>query len=204
MTLTSTYDHRVIQGAQSGEYLQPRRRAARRRRRVLRNGVRAARRDAPRCAASRRARTARRRPVREREEPVAADIPGLPSEEMLRAIAAGMAIVSAYRRHGHLGATLDPLGTEPPNDPSLDPATYGLTPAMMQAIPASVLNVKLPGKTLADVLPEAARRRTARRSRTRSSTSRTRASASGCASTSRRACTAASSRRSAACKCSSA
>jgi 2-oxoglutarate dehydrogenase E1 component len=153
MTLTSTYDHRVIQGAQSGEYL----------RRVdellggadefyetvfAQLGVTAAVRG---VAAS-----ANGAPpvVREREEPVTADIPGLPSEEMLRAIAAGMAIVSAYRRHGHLGATLDPLGTEPPNDPSLDPASYGLTPAMMQAIPASVLNVKLPGKTLADVLPE--------------------------------------------------
>jgi multifunctional 2-oxoglutarate metabolism enzyme len=153
MTLTSTYDHRVIQGAQSGEYL----------RRVdellggaddfyesvfAQMGVTAAVRGV--AASANGAPPA----VREREEPVTADIPGLPSEEMLRAIAAGMAIVSAYRRHGHLGATLDPLGAEPPNDPSLDPATYGLTPAMMQAIPASVLNVKLPGKTLADVLPE--------------------------------------------------
>ena len=153
MTLTSTYDHRVIQGAQSGEYL----------RRVdellggaddfyetvfAQLGVTAAVRGV--AASANGAPPA----VREREEPAVADIPGLPSEEMLRAIAAGMAIVSAYRRHGHLGATLDPLGTEPPNDPSLDPATYGLTPAMMQAIPASVLNVKLPGKTLADVLPK--------------------------------------------------
>ena len=72
---------------------------------------------------------------------------------MLRAIAAGMAIVSAYRRHGHLGASLDPLGEAPPDDPSLDPATYGLTPAMMRAIPASILRVKVPGDTLADVLP---------------------------------------------------
>ncbi len=153
MTLTSTYDHRVIQGAQSGEYL----------RRVdellggadefyetvfAQLGVTAAVRGVASSA------NGAAPVVREREEPVTADIPGLPSEEMLRAIAAGMAIVSAYRRHGHLGATLDPLGTEPPNDPSLDPATYGLTPAMMQAMPASVLNVKLPGKTLADVLPE--------------------------------------------------
>src|SRR5260370_7693920 len=65
-----------------------------------------------------------------------------------------MAIVWAYRRHGHLGANLDPLGTKPPDDPSLDPASYGLTPAMMKSIPASVLRVKLPGNTLADVLPK--------------------------------------------------
>jgi 2-oxoglutarate decarboxylase len=157
MTLTSTYDHRVIQGAQSGEYLK----------RVdellagadefyetvfaqlgVSAGVRAAAATSANGAAPPSARDQREAP-----EAVTADIPGLPSEEMLRAIAAGMAIVSAYRRHGHLGATLDPLGTEPPNDPSLDPATYNLTPAMMNAIPASVLNVKVPGKTLADVLP---------------------------------------------------
>jgi multifunctional 2-oxoglutarate metabolism enzyme len=154
MTLTSTYDHRVIQGAQSGEYLK----------RVdellagagefyetvfAQMGVSASVRGV--------ATSANGAPPAAREqqpETVTADIPGLPSEEMLRAIAAGMAIVSAYRRHGHLGASLDPLGTEPPSDPSLDPATFGLTPAMMQAIPASVLNVKLPGRTLADVLPK--------------------------------------------------
>jgi multifunctional 2-oxoglutarate metabolism enzyme len=152
MTLTSTYDHRVIQGAQSGEYLK-------RVDELLAGadefyetvfgqmGIAAAVRGVATSA------NGAAPAVREREEPVTADIPGLPSEEMLRAIAAGMAIVSAYRRHGHLGATLDPLGTEPPNDKSLDPATYNLTPAMMQAIPASVLNVKVPGKTLADVLP---------------------------------------------------
>ncbi|MBV8368569.1 MAG: multifunctional oxoglutarate decarboxylase/oxoglutarate dehydrogenase thiamine pyrophosphate-binding subunit/dihydrolipoyllysine-residue succinyltransferase subunit [Candidatus Eremiobacteraeota bacterium] len=152
MTLTSTYDHRVIQGAQSGEYLK----------RVdellagadqfyetlfSQLGVQAKVRGVATSANGAAA-------TREEPEPITADIPGLPSEEMLRAIAAGMAIVSAYRRHGHLGAALDPLGGEPPNDPTLDPATYGLTPAMMQAIPASVLNVKLPGKTLADVLPK--------------------------------------------------
>jgi 2-oxoglutarate decarboxylase len=153
MTLTSTYDHRVIQGAQSGEFL----------RRVdellggaddfyetvfAQMGVSAAVRGVATSA------NGTAPAVREHDEPVVADIPGLPSEEMLRAIAAGMAIVSAYRRHGHLGATLDPLGTEPPRDPSVEPATYNLTPAMMQAIPASILNVKLPGKTLADVLPK--------------------------------------------------
>jgi 2-oxoglutarate dehydrogenase E1 component len=153
MTLTSTYDHRVIQGAQSGEYLK----------RVdellagtdefyqtlfAQMGVSAAVRGVATSA------NGAAPAVPEHHEAAVADIPGLPSEEMLRAIAAGMAIVSAYRRHGHLGATLDPLGTEPPSDPSLDPAHYNLTPAMMQAIPASVLNVKLPGRTLADVLPK--------------------------------------------------
>ncbi|MEI4878539.1 hypothetical protein, partial [Klebsiella pneumoniae] len=48
-----------------------------------------------------------------------------PSDEMLRAAAAGMAIVSAYRRYGHLAANLDPLGDMPVGDPSLDPQSYG-------------------------------------------------------------------------------
>jgi 2-oxoglutarate dehydrogenase E1 component len=152
MTLTSTYDHRVIQGAQSGEYLK----------RVnellgganefyqtvfAQMGIGASVRGAATSA------NGAAPAVREHDEAVTADLPGLPSEEMMRAIAAGMAVVSAYRRHGHLGAALDPLGKEPPNDPSLDPSTYNLTPAMMRAIPASVLNVKVPGKTLDDVLP---------------------------------------------------
>ena len=153
MTMTSTYDHRVIQGAQSGEFL----------RRVdellsgagdfyetifaemgLSAGVRPASTNAASAASGEPPRT----------EPMTAEVAGLPSEEMLRAIAAGMAIVSAYRRHGHLAATLDPLGSQPPGDPSLDPTTYGLTPSMLAAIPASVLRVKVPGNTLADVLPE--------------------------------------------------
>ena len=45
MTLTSTYDHRVIQGAESGPLPGPRRGTARRRRRLLRGRLRRARRD---------------------------------------------------------------------------------------------------------------------------------------------------------------
>jgi 2-oxoglutarate dehydrogenase E1 component len=72
---------------------------------------------------------------------------------MLRAVAAGMEIVSKYRSHGHLFAALDPLEPPPKYDATLDPQTYGLTPSLMQAVPASVLGVKVPGATLAEVLP---------------------------------------------------
>jgi len=139
MQMTSTYDHRVIQGAQSGEFL-------RRVDELLQGrdgfyesvfeslGLQAA--PVPPVAA-------------------AALAPGAakPSDEMLRAVASGMAIVSAYRRFGHLAAQLDPLGTEPVGDSSLEPQTYGLTPALMSAIPAGVLRVKVPGNTLAEALP---------------------------------------------------
>ncbi len=148
MQMTSTYDHRVIQGAQSGEYL----------RRVdallqgadnfyetlfAQLGLKAkalAPLEAPAPSAV--------APQGERVQQAA------PSDEMLRAVAAGMAIVSGYRTHGHLAAHLDPLGAEPIGDPKLDPASYGLTPSLQSAIPASVLHVHVPGATLADILPK--------------------------------------------------
>ncbi|MFN2461618.1 MAG: multifunctional oxoglutarate decarboxylase/oxoglutarate dehydrogenase thiamine pyrophosphate-binding subunit/dihydrolipoyllysine-residue succinyltransferase subunit, partial [Candidatus Velthaea sp.] len=141
MTMTSTYDHRVIQGAQSGEFLK----------RVeellagagtfyddifaqLGVGIPARGRNGTSAA-------------------LATAATGAPSDEMMRAVADGRALVSAYRRFGHLAAQLDPLGAKPVGDPSLDPETYALTPAMMSAVSASVLRVKVPGNTLADVYP---------------------------------------------------
>jgi 2-oxoglutarate dehydrogenase E1 component len=138
MQITNTYDHRVIQGAQSGEYL-------RRVDQLLQGGDAFYERafEALGVTAA---------PVA--ALPLAAVAPASrPSDDMLRAVAAGMAIVSAYRSYGHLGAHLDPLGTEPVGDASLQPQTYGLTPALQSAIPASVLHVKVPGSTLAEVLP---------------------------------------------------
>ncbi len=141
MQMTSTYDHRVISGAESGEYL----------RRVdellqgrdeLYESIFAALHLAPPPAVV--PETTPAEPAREKRA----------SEEILRAVAAGMAIVAAYRTHGHLAAHLDPLGSEPSGDPSLDPQSYGLTPALQSAVPAAVLEVKVPGKTLADVIPE--------------------------------------------------
>jgi 2-oxoglutarate dehydrogenase E1 component len=48
---------------------------------------------------------------------------------------------------------LDPLGREPESDPSLDPGPLGLTPEMMERIPAKILRMYVPGATLADALP---------------------------------------------------
>ncbi|MBV8116483.1 MAG: 2-oxo acid dehydrogenase subunit E2, partial [Candidatus Eremiobacteraeota bacterium] len=145
MQMTSTYDHRVIQGAQSGEYLRHvdellQGRAGFYEAVFESLGLQAA--PVPHITT---ALPAARAP--------GAAVAAPPSDEMLRAVAGGMAIVSAYRRFGHLAATLDPLGTQPVGDSSLDPQTYGLTPALMSAIPASVLRVKVPGNTLSDVLP---------------------------------------------------
>src|SRR5579883_1623553 len=139
MQVTSTYDHRVIQGAQSGEYL-------RRIDELLqgRDGFYESVFESLGLQAA---------PVPQTSLAPVGAAPAPPSDEMLRAVASGMAIVSAYRRHGHLAANLDPLGAQPVGDASLEPQTYGLTPALQSAIPASVLRVKVPGNTLAEVLP---------------------------------------------------
>ena len=41
-------------------------------------------------------------------------------EVLFAGIAAAMALVKAYRMHGHLAARLDPLGSEPTGNPALD------------------------------------------------------------------------------------
>ena len=76
-----------------------------------------------------------------------------PEETLLAAVAAGTALVKAFRTHGHLAAHLDPLGSEPVGDPALEPESLGLTPDVMEQIPASILRVHVPGDTLAEVLP---------------------------------------------------
>ena len=66
-----------------------------------------------------------------------------------------MALVKAHRMHGHLAAHLDPLGSEPPGDPALEPERLvpRLTPELQARVPASVLRLYVPGETLADTLP---------------------------------------------------
>jgi 2-oxoglutarate dehydrogenase E1 component len=77
-------------------------------------------------------------------------------ETLLAAVAAAMALVKAYRTHGHLAARLDPLGQEPVGDPALEPERLHppLTVELQARIPAGLLRVHVPGETLADVLPK--------------------------------------------------
>src|SRR5439155_10754229 len=77
------------------------------------------------------------------------------SDELLGAVAAAMALVKAHRMHGHLAAHLDPLGSEPPGDPALQPERLipKLTPELQAPVPASVLRPYVPGETLAEALP---------------------------------------------------
>src|SRR5690348_4649354 len=76
-------------------------------------------------------------------------------EELVGGVAAAMALVKAFRMHGHLAAHLDPLGSEPPGDPALEPERLvpKLTPELQARIPASLLRLHVPGETLAEALP---------------------------------------------------
>ena len=159
MTLTSTYDHRVIQGGQSGAFL-------RRIEELLRSDAfyepilasgadgevaEAATVSAPAPATAADPVAADAEP--QMREQLAADASAHPDEELLQAVQAATSVVKAHRMHGHLAARLDPLGHVPPGDPALDPATVSLTTSLMKAIPATVLRVAVKGENFADVLP---------------------------------------------------
>ena len=144
MTMTSTYDHRVIQGAESGAFLG--------RIEELLVGsdhffetvfesfdLELPPEPAPSAA-----------PTPAVKAPIA---PGpAPEEEMLYHVQAATSLVKAHRMHGHLAANLDPLGSKPIGDPALEPATVGLTPEVMERIPSEVLRIQVPGATLAEAL----------------------------------------------------
>ncbi|HEY8196218.1 MAG TPA: 2-oxo acid dehydrogenase subunit E2, partial [Gemmatimonadales bacterium] len=140
MAVTSTYDHRIIQGAESGAFL----------------GIVDRLLQGEEGFFELIAESLELSPV---SYQVAKPASGLkPSRdpaapEMLYHVAAAMALVKAFRMHGHLAARLDPLGTDPIGDPALDPGPLGLTPEIMATIPSKVLRTAVPGQTLAESLP---------------------------------------------------
>jgi 2-oxoglutarate decarboxylase len=138
MTMTSTYDHRVIQGAESGAFLA--------RIEAMLQGEDGFYEQVFRSFGL-------ETPAAPVAEPVAAPPAAAPSEEMLSHVQAATSLVKAHRTHGHLAARLDPLGSEPVGDPALEPATVGLTPEVMERIPAHILRIQVPGATLAEALP---------------------------------------------------
>jgi len=139
MTMTSTYDHRVIQGAESGAFLG--------RIEELLQGADGFYEQVFRSFGL-------ETPAAPVAEPVAAPPAGpAVSEDMLSRVQAATSLVKAHRTHGHLAARLDPLGSEPVGDPALEPATVGLTPEVMERIPAHILRIQVPGATLAEALP---------------------------------------------------
>ena len=181
LTITSTYDHRVIQGAESGSFLRlvdqllqgehtfyERVTAA-----LTGESAAAPVASATPAAVEAPAATTPAAPAEPflieppatlqeihddlLEEPAPYEkIPNAPvttTTEQLASVAAAMALVKAHRMHGHLAARLDPLGDEPSGDPAMDTQTVGLTDEIMQTIPASVLRIGVEGETFADALP---------------------------------------------------
>jgi 2-oxoglutarate dehydrogenase E1 component len=48
-------------------------------------------------------------------------------------------LAECLRRYGHLAARIDPLGSQPPGDPSLSPAAHGITEDDLAKLPASLI-----------------------------------------------------------------
>ena len=113
MTLTSTYDHRVIQGAESGQFLD-----------WIHRLLLGEERFYEQIFASLRVPY---RPVQnsvDRRPPLGSS---LRESENLERAAGVMTYIRSYRVRGHVLAKLDPLTFEPKDLPELDMASYGLT-----------------------------------------------------------------------------
>ena len=156
MTMTSTYDHRIIQGAESGRFLALIEKQLQGEGGFYEEAFGALGVElgppplppAPVAAAAAAAGEAAAG-----EAPSAAEAGGAPSMELLQAVQAASTLVMRFRSHGHLAARLDPLGSEPEGEPGLDPEALGLTAAITALIPAKILHMYVPGATLADALP---------------------------------------------------
>ena len=152
MTMTSTYDHRIIQGAESGQFLQVVEAYLQGEHGFYEQvfsdlGVEIG--AAPTAPTP----TTTAAPLPAETTEAAPAVAAEPDLQLLQAVQAAMSLIKAHRTHGHLAARLDPLGSEPEGDPALDPEPLKLTPEIMAKIPASILRVGVPGETLADVIP---------------------------------------------------
>jgi 2-oxoglutarate dehydrogenase E1 component len=155
MTMTSTYDHRVIQGAESGSFL--------RRIDQLLQGedgfYEAVASDlglSPSVVASAYPASASAPGVASASAtaaPPALGAAAAPDLELMQAVQAATSLLKAYRTHGHLAARVNPLGTEPKGDPAMQPENLKLTPELMSKIPASILRIGVEGETLLEALP---------------------------------------------------
>jgi 2-oxoglutarate dehydrogenase E1 component len=161
MSMTSTYDHRIIQGAQSGQFLK-----------VVEEYLQGEHEFYEQAFADLGAPLG---PPIEKPQPKLEGLVGpgagqaatqvatggAPSLELLQAVQAATSLIRAVRSHGHLLAHLDPL--EAPSDKTpeevarqvgIDLEQLGLSEDLMRQIPASILRTYVQGDTLADVLPQ--------------------------------------------------
>jgi multifunctional 2-oxoglutarate metabolism enzyme len=152
MTMTSTYDHRIIQGAESGSFL-------RRIDQLLQGedgfyeSVAEALRIPANLVTAAHPASASAPPLSATGAPSAPSAVVEPDRETLQAVQAATSLLKAYRTHGHLAANVNPLGGEPKGDPALEPENLNLTPELMTRIPASILRIGVEGETMLDALP---------------------------------------------------
>jgi multifunctional 2-oxoglutarate metabolism enzyme len=139
MTMTSTYDHRVIQGAESGSFL-------RRIEELLQgedNFYESVATDLeldPSPVTAAHAASASAPPLAAPGAPGGAVAPSVgtkPDMELLQAVQAATSL----------------LGSEPKGDPAIQPENLNLTPELMAQIPAEILRIGVEGETLLEVLP---------------------------------------------------
>ena len=158
-TMTSTYDHRIIQGAESGmflrqidEYLQGEDSFYETLAHELGVDDRIVTNAHPASASA---------PPLPGGGAAPAGVPAAgamvatePDRELLQAVQAATSLLKAFRTHGHLAARVNPLAEgDPKGDPALEPESLNLTPELMQRIPASILRIGVEGETLLDALP---------------------------------------------------
>ncbi|MGQ0793993.1 MAG: 2-oxoglutarate dehydrogenase E1 component [Deltaproteobacteria bacterium] len=79
------------------------------------------------------------KPAREEDEAAKMASPANLSNINLNKIAGVANLAESIRKFGNLAAHIDPLGTPPPGDYSIDMKTYGLTEDDLRALPASLV-----------------------------------------------------------------
>ena len=89
------------------------------------------------------------RDERPRAEPPAETEPSVPSgmarddaeevRRLLPVVARATSLVQAFRDHGHMLARIDPLGSDPPGHPQLDPSFFGTSMEELEGVPSAVV-----------------------------------------------------------------
>jgi 2-oxoglutarate dehydrogenase E1 component len=73
-------------------------------------------------------------------------------QRLLPVVARATSFVQAFRDHGHQLAEIDPLGSDPPGHPQLDPSFFGTSMEELEAVPASVVMDGVGAESLAHAL----------------------------------------------------
>lgn len=85
----------------------------------------------------------------ERWSPPRIEVDGRVAEAVLEAekYVGAAKYIRSIRDFGHSAARLDPLGSEPPGDPALDPAFHGITEEDLERMPSSIVGGPIAGRT---------------------------------------------------------